>query len=138
MLSTWRIPAAAAEGWWTTWPEKVSRQPRPGTKPHAVHGFTGDLPETSHHGPGEPSELFPCQVDLRRGTAVDQGWATDINYIPLQKGSLYLVAIMDLFSRHVVSWKLSNSLDMEFCLDSLQMALEGGRKPEIFHFNQGF
>jgi transposase InsO family protein len=44
-----------------------------------------------------------------------------------------VVGIVDLFSRHVLSWKLSNSVDTEFCLDALEMALEGGRKPEIFH-----
>ena len=87
--------------------------------------------------PGDPSERFPCLVDLSLVTAVDQVWATDITYIPLQKGFLYLVAIVDLFSRHVLSWKLSNSLDREFCLEALEMALEGGRKPEIFHSDQG-
>jgi putative transposase len=87
--------------------------------------------------PGDPSERFPCLVDLRLVMAVDQVWATDITYIPLQKGFLYLVAIVDLFSRNVLSWKLSNSLDTEFCLKGLEMALEGGRKPEIFHSDQG-
>jgi len=87
--------------------------------------------------PGDPSERFPCLVDLRLVTAVDQVWATDITYIPLQKGFLYLVAIVDLFSRNVLSWKLSNSLDTEFCLDALEMALGGGRRPEIFHSDQG-
>ena len=83
--------------------------------------------------PADPAERFPCLVDLNAVTAVDQVWATDITYIPLQKGLLYLVAIVDLFSRNVLSWKLSNSLDTEFCLDALEMALGGGRKPEIFH-----
>ncbi|MFM7753044.1 MAG: IS3 family transposase, partial [Cyanobium sp.] len=87
--------------------------------------------------PGDPSERFPCLVDLKLVTAVDQVWATDITYIPLQKGFLYLVAIVDLFSRNVLSWKLSNSLDTEFCLEALEMALEGGRKPGIFHSDQG-
>jgi putative transposase len=87
--------------------------------------------------PGDPSERFPCLVDLRLVTAVDQAWATDITYIPLQKGFLYLVAIVDLFSRHVLSWKLSNTLETEFCLDALEMALAGDRKPEIFHSDQG-
>lgn len=87
--------------------------------------------------PGDPSERFPCLVDLDAVTAVDQVWATDITYIPLQKGFLYLVAIVDLFSRTILSWKLSNSLDTEFCLDALEMALEGGRRPEIFHSDQG-
>ena len=87
--------------------------------------------------PGEPSERFPCLVDLKQVTTADQIWATDITYIPLQKGFLYLVAVVDLFSRNVLSWKLSNSLDTEFCLDALEMALEGGRKPGIFHSDQG-
>ena len=54
-----------------------------------------------------------------------------------EKGFLYLVAIVDLFSRNVLSWKLSNSLGTEFCLQALEMALEGGRKPDIFHSGQG-
>jgi putative transposase len=87
--------------------------------------------------PGDPAERFPCLVDLDAVTAIDQVWATDITYIPLQKGFLYLVAIVDLFSRTILSWKLSNTLDTESCLDALEMALEGGRRPEIFHFDQG-
>jgi putative transposase len=90
--------------------------------------------------PGDLAERFPCLVDLDAVTAVDQVWATDITYItyiPLQKGFLYLVAIVDLFSRNVLSWRLSNSLDTEFCLDALEMALGGGRRPEIFHSDQG-
>jgi len=65
--------------------------------------------------PGHPSERFPCLVDVSTVTAVDQVWANDITYIPLQKGFLYLVAIVDLFSRNVYSfgegcaysWKVS-------------------------------
>jgi putative transposase len=87
--------------------------------------------------PGSPSERFQCLVDLKQITAVDQLWATDITYIPLQKGFLYLVAIMDLQSRNMLSWKLSNSLDTEFCLEALEMALSSGRRPEIFHSDQG-
>ncbi len=68
---------------------------------------------------------------------MDQVWTTDITYIPLQKGFLYLVAIMDLHSRHVLCWKLSNSLDTEFCLEALEMALSSGRKPQIFYSDQG-
>lgn len=87
--------------------------------------------------PGDPCERYPCLVDLDQLTAVDQVWATDITYIPLQKGFLYLVAIVDLFSRHVLSWKLSNSLDTEFCLEAMEMALGSGRKPDVFHSDQG-
>jgi len=87
--------------------------------------------------PGEPSKRFPCLLDLRLVTAVDQVWATDITYIQLQKGFLYLVAIFNLYSRSVLSRKLTNSLDTEFWLQALEMALEGGRKPGLFHANQG-
>jgi putative transposase len=86
--------------------------------------------------PGHPSVRFTCLVDLSIVTAVDQVWATDITYIPMRKGFLYLVAILDLFSRTILSWKLSNSLDTEFCLDALEVALEGRRKPESFHSDQ--
>ena len=87
--------------------------------------------------PGSPAERFPCLVDLRLVTAADQVWATDITEIPLQKGLLYLLAIVDLFSRNILSWRLSNSLDTEFCLDALEMALSAVCKPEIFHSDQG-
>ena len=56
---------------------------------------------------------------------------------PLHQGFLYLLAIVDLFARHVLSWKLTGNLDTEFCLDALEMALEGDRKPEMFHSDQG-
>ncbi len=87
--------------------------------------------------PGDPSERFPCLVDPNKVTAVDQVWATDITYISMQKGFLDLVANVDLFSRNVLIWKLSNSLDMEFCLEALEMALGGDHRPEIFHSDQG-
>ena len=86
---------------------------------------------------GNPSERYPCLVDFRELTWVEQVWATDITDIPLQKGFLYLVAIIDLHSRHVLSWKLSNSLDTEFCLEALEMALSSGRRRQIFHSDQG-
>ncbi len=76
-------------------------------------------------------------MDLREVTGLDQVWATDITYIPTQNGFLYLVAIMDLHSRHVLCWKLSNSLDTEFCLEALEMALSSGRRPQIFQSDQG-
>jgi putative transposase len=87
--------------------------------------------------PGEPAERFPCLVDLEKIRAPDEVWATDITTIPLRKGFLYLVAIIDLHSRHILSWKLSNSLDTEFCLEALEMALGSGHKPRVFHSDQG-
>jgi putative transposase len=67
---------------------------------------------------------------------VDQVWSTDITYIPMQRGFLYLVAVMDWYSRYVLSWRLSNSLEASFCIEALEQALEGGR-PRIFNTDQG-
>jgi putative transposase len=75
-------------------------------------------------------------VDLRKVTAVDQVWATAIPCLALQCMCLYMVAIVVLFSRHVLSLRLSISPDTEFFLYALEMALEGARKPEIFHSDQ--
>ena len=67
-------------------------------------------------------------MELDKIPSIDQVWATDITYIPLRKGFLYLVAIMDRFSRTVLNWTLSNSLDTQFCMDALKMALASGSK----------
>jgi putative transposase len=66
----------------------------------------------------------------------NQVWSADITYIRLRSGFLYLVAIMDWFSRYVLSWRLSNSLDVSFCLEALEEALEQGC-PDIFNTDQG-
>ncbi len=66
----------------------------------------------------------------------NQVWATDITYIRMKSGFLYLVAVMDWYSRYVLSWRISNSLDNLFCIEALQEALAGG-KPEIFNSDQG-
>lgn len=67
---------------------------------------------------------------------VNQVWSTDITYIRLRQGFLYLVAILDWFSRYVVSWQLSNSLETSFCLSALNEALEQAQ-PEVFNSDQG-
>ncbi len=66
---------------------------------------------------------------------VNQVWSTDITYIRLQRGFLYLVAIIDWFSRYVLAWRTSITLETAFCLEALEQALEGGR-PEIFNNDQ--
>lgn len=63
-------------------------------------------------------------------------WSGDITYIRLEKGFVYLMAVIDWFSRYVVSWKLSTLLDTDFCLEALEEALEGGL-PQIFNTDQG-
>lgn len=66
---------------------------------------------------------------------VNQVWSTDITYIPMPNGFMYLTAVMDWHSRYVLSWKLSNTLDTEFCLEALEEALRRGC-PEVFNTDQ--
>lgn len=77
---------------------------------------------------------------LLRGVAIlhpNHVWSTDITYIRMRQGFLYLTAIMDWYSRYVLSWRLSNTLDSGFCLDALDEALNKYNKPEIFNSDQG-
>ena len=76
---------------------------------------------------------------LLRGVSVDSNnlvWSSDITYLPMYKGYAYLVAVIDWFSRYILSWELSNSLDVFFCLEALSKALKQG-KPKIFNTDQG-
>jgi putative transposase len=76
---------------------------------------------------------------LLRNVAIlrpDHVWSTDITYVPVRSGYVYLAAVIDWFSRRVLSWRLSNSLEGRFCLEALDEALSGGR-PEIFNTDQG-
>jgi putative transposase len=64
-------------------------------------------------------------------------WAADITYLPMSRGFAYLVAIMDVYSRKILAWKLSNSLDVRFCLEALDEAIARYRTPEVFNTDQG-
>ena len=75
-------------------------------------------------------------MDLKRITAADHLWATDITYIPLGKRFLYLMAIMDHYSRNLLSWNLSNSLDIEFCLEALDVALLSSCRKSTIHYSE--
>ena len=77
---------------------------------------------------------------LLRGVTIDhpnQVWSTDITYIPMAKGFVYLVAVIAWYSRKVLSWRLSTTLDAEFCVEALKEALERYGKPDIFNTDQG-
>jgi putative transposase len=77
---------------------------------------------------------------LLRGLAIDrpnQVWCADITYVPLAKGFVYLVAVMDWFSRRVLAWRLSTGMDSGFCVEALQEALDHYGSPEIFNSDQG-
>ena len=91
-------------------------------------------PNTSKPAPGH--RIFPYLLKGVEVNRVDQVWAADITYIPMAKGFLYLVSIMDWHSRHVLAWKFSNTMDTSFCVAALEEALGKGR-PEIFNTDQG-
>ncbi len=69
-------------------------------------------------------------------THVNEVWGSDITYVPMRHGFMYLTAVIDWFSRYVLSWRLSNTLEGQFCLEALDEALSMGR-PEIFNTDQG-
>jgi putative transposase len=87
--------------------------------------------------PHQPHRVYP---DLLRNLAIDranQVWSTDITYLLVLRGHFYLVAIMDWWSRKVLSWQIPNSLDVAFCVEALQAALESYGRPDIFNSDQG-
>jgi len=95
----------------------------------------GPKPNTSKPAPGH--KIYPY---LLRGLAIErvnQVWAADITYIPIGRGFLYLVAIIDWASRAVLSWRLSNTMDVSFCIAALQEALAKCGAPKIFNTDQG-
>jgi putative transposase len=99
-------------------------------------GLEAVYPKTKLSQRGEAHQIYPY---LLRGLEVeraDQVWCADITYIPMARGFVYLVAVMDWFSRFVLSWAVSLSLEEEFCRAALRSALRRGR-PEIFNTDQG-
>jgi putative transposase len=91
-------------------------------------------PRTSQ--PAPEHHIYPYLLKDMAITRTNQVWAADITYIPMARGFLYLVAIIDVFSRYVLSWRLSNTLDTDFCIEALEDALKKGT-PEIFNTDQG-
>ena len=80
--------------------------------------------------------IYPYLLRGVEITRPNQVWSTDITYIPMKNGFMYLTAVIDWYSRYVLSWQLSNTLDTHFCIDALQQALQAGR-PDLFNTDQG-
>jgi putative transposase len=91
-------------------------------------------PRTSKPAPGH--KIYPYLLGCMKITRPDQVWAADITYIPMARGFLYLVAIIDWYTRYVLSLRLSNTLDADFCVEALEDALSKGT-PEVFNTDQG-
>src|SRR5271170_2999280 len=92
-------------------------------------------PNTSRRHPAH--KVYPY---LLRGLIIDrpnQVWCADITYVPMAKGFVYLVAVMDWFSRRVLSWRVSITMDSDFCVAALREAMEQYGRPEIFNTDQG-
>jgi putative transposase len=101
-----------------------------------VMGLEAIYPKPRLSPAGKGHRIYPY---LLRGVKVerpDQVWSTDITYVPMPSGFMYLAAVIDWFSRYVIAWKLSNTLDGSFCLEMLEDALRAGT-PEVFNTDQG-
>jgi putative transposase len=99
-------------------------------------GLEAIYPKPKLSAPGRGHRIYPYllrDVPIERP---DQVWSTDITYVPLRQGFMYLAAVLDWYSRYVIAWRLSNTLDGSFCLDLLEEALSRGR-PEVFNTDQG-
>lgn len=91
-------------------------------------------PHTSK--PAPENKIYPYLLRNVSIDRVNQVWSTDITYIPMQHGYMYLTAVIDWYSRYVLAWELSNTMGTQFCIDALEHALTYG-KPEIFNTDQG-
>ena len=91
-------------------------------------------PSTSRRSPEHP--VYPCLLRNAKITRPNQVWAADITYLPMARGFLYLVAVMDWHSRYVLAWRLSNTLEADFCTEALEEAMGQGQ-PEVFNTDQG-
>lgn len=100
-------------------------------------GIQALYPKRNTSKPGKDHKIYPY---LLKGLKIDrpgQVYCSDITYIPMAKGFVYLVAVMDWYSRKVLSWRLSNTMDSSFCVDALEDAIERYGAPEIFNTDQG-
>jgi putative transposase len=99
-------------------------------------GLEAIYPKPKLSTAGRGHRIYPYLLRNASIQRPDQVWSTDITYVPLARGFMYLAAVIDWFSRYVVAWRLSNTLDGSFCLEMLEEALSCGR-PEVFNTDQG-
>lgn len=100
-------------------------------------GIMALYPKARTSRPGKGHRVYPYRLRGVQITRPDQVWAADITYIPMAKGFVYLVAILDWHSRKVLAWRLSNTMDSDFCVEALEEALGRYGKPAIFNTDQG-
>ncbi len=100
-------------------------------------GLTAIYPKPDLSKANKAHKKYPYLLRNIVINQVNQVWSSDITYIPMKNGFLYLVAVMDWYSRYVLSWELSNSMESSFCVKALQTALERFGSPRIFNTDQG-
>jgi len=100
-------------------------------------GIEASYPKPNTSKAAKGHKLYPYLLRGHEPERANQVWVADISYIPMAKGFAYLVAIMDLYSRKILGWRLSNSLDLRFCVTALTEALNRYGTPEIFNTDQG-
>jgi putative transposase len=100
-------------------------------------GLEAMVPKPTTSQPGRERPAYPYLLRRLVIDRINQVWASDITYIPLKRGFAYLVAIMDWYSRRVLAWRLSNTLDASFCVEALREAIDRFGAPEIFNTDQG-
>jgi putative transposase len=109
---------------------RSTRNPTPVVRQHMLACVRGSKPAKGH-------KSYPCLLGGLRIDRPKQVWCADITYLPMRKGFLYLVAVMDWFTRKVLAWRISNMLEAEFCLDALNEAIPKLGPPEIMNTDQG-
>ncbi len=100
-------------------------------------GLTALYPKRNLSLANQAHKVYPYLLRNLVINRPNQVWSTDITYIPMARGFVYLVAVMDWYSRRVLSWRLSNTLDTSFCIEALEEAIENYGAPEIFNTDQG-
>ena len=101
-------------------------------------GIEAIYPKARTSQPGEGHRIYPYLLKGLMISGPDQVWCSDITYIPLQQGFMYLVAVMDWWSRYVLAWEISNTMDSDFCIRAWERALgTGHRPPDIANTDQG-
>ena len=100
-------------------------------------GLTPIHPKRRTSVPNPAHAKYPYLLRNRAIESADEVWAADITYLPMRRGHVYLVAVMDWYSRRILSWRLSTTLDASFCVEALKEALQRHGTPRIFNTDQG-
>lgn len=100
-------------------------------------GLTAIYPKPNTSRAHPENKIYPYLLRTVTVEQPNQVWCADITYIPMKRGHLYLVAVMDWYSRKILTWRLSNTMDSDFCVDALNDAIQRYGKPRIFNTDQG-